>query len=320
MKRKVIALIVPVYNEGENLSPLLNKIEEAFKAIEGHEWRLCFVDDGSTDSSWQQIKELTQFDERVSGVTLSRNFGKEMALTAGIENFQGMDAVICMDADLQHPPDKLPEMIRMWENGSEIVVGIRQSVADYSLIKRIGSTCFYRLLKWVSDVDIPPNSTDFRLLDSKVVDTLCKFSERTRMFRGLIDWMGYKKDFLYFDAPARSNSGKPAYSLRKLFRLALNSITSFSLLPLRLTGYLGVLVSFLASVLLLYMIVSDILFAQLYTPQAYLIVFITFLVGIILCALGLMSMYIGHIHTEAVGRPLYIVRKRAGMPDKEQGN
>lgn len=307
-----IALIVPVHNETSSIKKLYSKVEEVFACLENYTWELCFVDDGSTDNSWQVISELVEEDERVSGLTLSRNFGKELALTAGVEHVNGMHAVIFLDADLQHPPERIPDMLSMWENGAEIVVGIREKVEDYSLIKKIGSVGFYKILRWFSDVDIPPNSTDFRLLDKDVVQVLHRFTERTRMFRGLIDWMGFKKEFLHFQAPSRNDAKSPSYSFRKLIRLALNSITSFSLLPLRLTGYLGILVSLFSGLLLGYMIVTDWFFFQVYTPQAYFVVFITFLVGIILCALGLISMYIGQIHTEAVGRPLYIVRNKIG--------
>ena len=167
-------------------------------------------------------------------------------------------------------------------------------------------------MRTCSDVDIPPNSTDFRLLSWQVVETLCRFTERTRMFRGLIDWLGYKKEFVEFNAPSRNNDNQPSYSYKKLFALAINSITSFSLLPLRITGYLGLAVSLLSSLLLLFMVVSDFFDLTVYTVQAYFIVFNTLLVGVILSALGMVALYIGHIHTEVVARPLYVVRKQLG--------
>jgi len=309
---KHIAIIVPVYNESDNLEPLYSKLDEVFLTLSRYEWRLIFVDDGSSDNSWEVITRLSESNSRISGLCLSRNFGKELALTAGVESIgDDIDAVIFLDADLQHPPDSIPEFIHEWEKGADIVVGIRKKVSDYSLVKKIGSRLFYTILTRFSDVNIPPNSTDFRLLDKKVIKTLCRFSERTRMFRGLIDWMGFKKTNVEFLASDRKN-GKPTYSFKKLFELAINSITSFSLLPLRITGYLGLLVCTLTGLLLFYMLVTDFLNFQIYTALAYFVVFNTLLVGIVLSAMGMLALYIGHIHTEVVGRPLYIIQKRVG--------
>ncbi len=311
-KCRKIAFIVPVYNEKRNLHSLYDKLTDVLKGMPGYDWEILFVNDGSTDDSWQVIQDLHEKNPlKVTGLCLSRNFGKEMALTAGVESIGDADAVICMDADLQHPPEKIPEFLRDWEKGSEIVVGIRKQVSDYSTIKRIGSKLFYAIMKRLSELDIPPNSTDYRLLDSKVVRTIRTFSERTRMFRGLIDWLGFNKSYIYFTSPDRE-SGKPSYSLKKLFYLAINSITSFSLLPLRFTGYLGFIVCLFSGLLLIYMTITDFVDYQFYTPQAYFAVFNTFLVGLLLSALGMIALYIGHIHTEVVRRPLYIIRERTG--------
>lgn len=308
---KHIAIIVPVYNEANSLNLLHIELDKVFSILSEYEWEILFVDDGSSDNSWEEINRLSKKDSRVSGVCLSRNFGKEMALTAGVESIENIDAVIFIDADLQHPPEMIPKFIHEWENGLEIVVGIRKKVSDYSIVKKVGSKLFYVIMKRFSDIDIPPNSTDFRLLDKKVVQVLSRFPERTRMFRGLIDWMGFKKSYVTFSASDRQN-GNPTYSFKKLFNLAVNSITSFSLLPLRLTGYLGLSVCTLTGLLLFYMLITDFFSFQIYTPQAYFAVFNAFLVGIMLSALGMLALYIGHIHTEVVGRPLYIIQNRVG--------
>jgi glycosyltransferase involved in cell wall biosynthesis len=311
-----IAIIVPICNEAPNIIALYEKIVDVLARLPAYSWKLLFVNDGSTDTSWKIISKLAESDMRISGICLSRNFGKENALTAGVEAINSVDAVITMDADMQHPPEFIPDLIREWRAGAEIVVGIRKQCADYSIVKKLGSKLFYFIMKRFSDLDIPPNSTDFRLLDRKVLDTLCRFSERTRMFRGLIDWLGFKKTFFEFCAPARQNSGSPSYSYKKLFQLAINSITSFSLLPLRITGYLGIVVSTFSGLLLLYMVATDFFDLQVYTPQAYLVVFNTLLAGIMLSAIGMISLYIGHIHTEVVGRPLYIIRDEVGWRKK----
>lgn len=305
-----LSLVVPVYNEGRGLYALAERVAAVMDGLP-YAWELVLVDDGSRDDSWDVIAELSARDPRVKGLMLSRNFGKEMALTAGVELAEDPDAVICLDADLQHPPEIIPELVKKWEEGFEIVATIREKVADYSFVKRHGSRAFYWFMRRFTDLDIPPNSTDFRLLDKKVVKTLERFTEGSRMFRGLIDWMGYKKTYLSFCAPARSE-GQPAYSLKKLFNLAVNSFTSFSLVPLRFTGYLGLLIVAVTLPLFFFMFAGNALFGMNITALAFFTVFNTFLIGVVLCALGMMSLYIGHIHTEVVNRPLYIVREKAG--------
>jgi len=309
-KPLIIVVIVPVFNEAENLPVLFGRLKKAFKNLRDVCWKCLFVDDGSRDTSWEVIESMAAEDSRVHGITLSRNFGKEIALTAGVENAAEADAVICIDADLQHPPELIPDFIREWKKGYEVVVGVRSDVADYTLVKKIGSALFYRIVDKFCDINLTTRGTDYRLLDRKVVATLCQFSERSRMFRGLIDWMGFRIKSIEFRAPARNNDAKPSYSFNKLMALAINSFTSFSLLPLKLTGYMGVLVTALSSILLMIMVITELLQWQVYTVQAFFVVFITFLVGVVLSALGLMALYIGHIHTEVVGRPLYIVREK----------
>ncbi len=308
-KPKKIALIVPVLNEGQGLPIFYEKVTEVLDKLVCYQWQIIFVDDGSEDNSWQIIQQLASIHPHISGLLLSRNFGKEVALTAGVEFVnEKADAVICIDADLQHPPELLPEILTQWEAGFEIVATVRESSVDYSLWKKLGSKLFYMLMSRFSDLDIPPHSTDYRLLDKKVVSVLCKFTERTRMFRGLTDWMGFNKTYLSFVAPARS-TGVPMYSFNKLFHLAINSLTSFSLLPLRITGYLGLLIMLSAGILLGYMLFASIVLDMFYTHMAFFVVFNTLLMGVLLSGLGLVALYIGHIHTEVVQRPLYIIRE-----------
>jgi dolichol-phosphate mannosyltransferase len=311
-----ISLVVPVYNEGRGLYALRDSLLAVMDALP-YAWDCILVDDGSRDNSWAVIEELAAADGRFKGLLFSRNFGKEMALTAGVEYALGADAVVCLDADLQHPPEIIPELVAKWEEGFDIVATIREKVADYSLVKKLGSKTFYWFMRRFTDLDLPPNSTDFRLLDKRVVETLSKFTEGSRMFRGIIDWMGYKKTYIGFCAPARSQ-GEPAYSVKKLFDLAINSFTSFSLVPLRLAGYLGLAIMTVTLPLLVFMLFGDWFLGMNITAIAFFTVFNTLLIGIVLCALGMMSLYIGHIHTEVVNRPLYIVRSRAGTWDCPQ--
>ena len=307
---RTLAVVVPVYNESQGLDALHQRLSAVLNSLP-FDWQIIMVDDGSRDTSWAKIREISERDARVKGLMLSRNFGKEMALTAGVELCPDVDAVICIDADLQHPPELIPTLISKWEEGYEMVATVRESVADYSALKKFGSKAFYWVMTRYSDLDIPPSSTDFRLLDKKVVRTLLHFTERTRMFRGLIDWMGFKKIYIPFVAPAR-DTGQVGYSFKKLFNLAVNSFTSFSLLPLRFTGYLGLTIIGLCLACLAFMTAGNVLWGANYTPMAFFTVFNTFLIGIVLCGLGMVSLYIGHIHTEVVQRPLYIIRERAG--------
>lgn len=310
-KYRKLSVIIPVFNEAENVGPIFEAVKNVFESrLTQFDWEVVFVDDGSSDQSWERITHLADKHAEANGVALSRNFGKELALTAGVEVVGESCAVICMDADLQHPPELIPEYVEKWEAGADVVVGIRRTVADYSFVKQAGSSVFYWIMRNCSEVDIPPNSTDFRLLDWRVVEELKTFKERSRMFRGLIDWMGFKKSFIEFDAPSRLNGEAPGYSIKKLFNLAINSITSFSLLPLRATGYLGLFVSFCAALLMFYMVVTDVFDISFYTPLAYIVVCLAFLMGVVLCGLGMLALYIGHIHTEVVGRPLYILRDK----------
>jgi len=308
--KKNIALIVPVFNEGEGLLIFCDKVTDVLSTLPDYQWEIVFVDDGSQDNSWQVISELSKVDKRVKGLLLSRNFGKEIALTAGVESINdSIDAVIFIDADLQHPPELIPQLLQEWEQGFEVVATIRQEVTDYSFVKRIGSRLFYSLMAHFSEVDMTPNSTDYRLLDKKVVSVLCQFTERTRMFRGLIDWMGFNKTYLTFSAPPRS-SGTATYSFHKLLNLAINSLTTFSLLPLRITGYLGLFTVMSSGLLLFYMLFTQLVGLSYYTHLAFFVVFNTFLLGILMSGLGLVALYIGHIHTEVVKRPIYIIRKK----------
>jgi len=313
--RSKISIIVPVYNESEILRKFYKELQDVIKNMKTYQWEIIFIDDGSNDDSWEIIKQLANQDDRIKAIRFSRNFGKEIALTAGVESVNA-DAVICIDADLQHPPQLIPQLLDRWQKGYEIIVALRKREEDFSLFRKIGSKIFYHFMNRFSSIKLIPGSTDYRLLDKKVVEVLKTFKERTRLFRGLIDWMGFRKDFIEFSAPARYN-GNSSFNYKKLFNLAISSFTSFSLLPLRFTGYLGLFITFFSAILLLFMLITKFFFHWVYTPLAFFTVFNTFLIGVILCALGFIALYIGHIHTEVVGRPLYIVREKVGFNGKE---
>ena len=314
-KKHRITFVIPAYNEENNIRRFYEETNKVALGLNNYTCEFVFIDDGSNDSTWQVIKETSNLDSAVKGLRLSRNFGKEMALTAGIIEWTKLsDVVIFMDADLQHPPSVIPKLIQQWELGFKIVTTQRKSIR-YSMLREMGSNFFFFMLNRFSKLNIQHKATDFRLLDRKVLEVLQTFPERNRFFRGIIDWMGFEKTSITFDSPDRI-AGQSTFSFNNLFNLAINSFTSFSLMPLRITGYLGLAVTTASSLLFLYMIITHLVLGlTLFTKLAYFVVFNTLLFGIVLAALGLIALYIGNIHTEVSGRPLYIVQERVGFVD-----
>jgi dolichol-phosphate mannosyltransferase len=309
--RAKLTIIVPAYNESKNIIPFYNAVCNVIDKVTNYQWEIIFINDGSIDNTWEVITTVAHNDKKIKGINLSRNFGKEMALTAGAETIEQTDAVIIMDADLQHPPELIPELIKQWECGYQIVA-TRRIAIKYSWIRELGSRFFYYFMRLISEIQLEPKTTDYRLLDKQVLKVLKTFEEKTRFFRGLIDWMGFRKTYVNFSAPERQN-GESTFKLTDLTKLAINSLTSFSLAPLRLCGYIGIIVLFASSFLMTYMVISQFLMAQIYTPLAYFVVFNTILFGVVLSALGMLALYIGHIHTEVIRRPLYIIQEKLGF-------
>ncbi|GHX09797.1 glycosyltransferase [Vibrio cholerae] len=309
---QLVSILIPCYNEGNNIVLLYNELEIVVRSYPDINFEYVFVDDGSKDNTVEKIQKLTLEDNRVKLIQLSRNFGKEIALTAGIHHVNS-DALIIMDSDLQHPPKVIHEFIKHWRSGYEIVATKRQEIENRSFVKRLGSNLFYHLMAFSSETEMVAGSTDFRLLDKKVVDELKKFTERNRLVRGMIDWVGFKKVYVEFCAPDRIH-GEAGYTLKKLFGLAINSLTSFSLLPLKLASLLGIIISLSSGFLLAWMVVDKyFLNMQNFSPLSYVIVINTFLIGLVLISLGFIALYIGNIHTEAINRPLYIIRDKINI-------
>jgi len=308
MNQQLISIIVPVYNEASNL-PLLHKEISKHTDRLPYRFELIFVDDGSSDDSPRVLARLAKAHKNVRLIQLARNFGKEAAMAAGLHASKG-DAVTLMDADLQMPPSILGQFLEKWNNGAEVVVGVFAS-RKMSRLRSFGARCFYGIMQLIGNTKITPNATDYRLLDRKVVDTYNGFTERNRITRGLIDWLGFNREYVYFDQAERQN-GTPTYSFRKLIALAINSFTAYSLVPLKLAGYLGLVILTFTIPATIFMFVERFVLndpLQLYTTgTAFLAMMIIFLVGVMLACLGLMSLYIAHIHAEVVNRPLYIVR------------
>jgi dolichol-phosphate mannosyltransferase len=310
---KLISIIIPVFNEEKNIPLIYDELLKIFDDFKKkYDYEIIFIDDGSQDKSPEILENLTNQNNKVKYIQFSRNFGKEIAISAGIRNASG-DAVISIDADLQHPPEFIPEFLDKWEKGAEIVVGIREKYDTIGIFRKFCNLLFYKLQNLISEIKIFSNETDYRLLDRKVVDEFNKFTERGRITRGLIDWLGFKKDYVYFRVKERRFINH-AYNFPKLTKLAIATFISHSLLPLKLAGYLGVIITFFSGGLGLVILIDKYLLndplSWNVTGTATLAVLILFLVGIILCCLGFIALYIANIHNEVTNRPLYIIKKK----------
>ncbi|MBC7708203.1 glycosyltransferase family 2 protein [Polaromonas sp.] len=310
--KPLITVVIPCYNEALNVEALFTASKAAFPSKFRYE--IIFIDDGSTDDTAQVIASLPSKRAGISiqCLQLSRNFGKEVAVTAGLHASRG-DAVITIDADLQHPPSLIPKLLETWQAGADIAVGVRDASKDYApLYKRLGSSLFYKILNRISGTPVNPHATDFRLLDRVVVNEFNRFTERSRITRGLIDWLGFKTVFVPFTPSARV-SGKTGYGLRKLTGLALTSFVAMSFIPLKLAGYIGLIISLLSGILGLGIIVEMFILGDPWNLDISrivdLAVLIIFLIGLVLIALGLIALYIATIHTEVTNRPLYVIRQ-----------
>lgn len=308
--RPLISIIIPCHNEAAGLSELYTTLKAAL-AGQPYELEIIFVDDGSTDATAKVISQLAATDARIRLVELARNFGKEVAVTAGLHQSKG-NAAIMLDADLQHPPGIIPQFLEAWEEGAEVVVGVRaRSHRHASWLKRSSSSLFYRFINVIAERPVTPGATDFRLLDRIVIDEFNRFTERHRLTRGLIDWLGFRRAEIMF-VPAKRHAGRASYGWTKLIRLAMHSVISLSLFPLKLAGYLGVVITGISLPLGIFMYVEKYLLDDPwnlnFTGTAQLAVLLVFMVGMVLASLGLMSLYIGAIHAEVTNRPLYVLR------------
>ncbi len=308
--QKIISIIVPVYNEAEGISIFHNSISEALKNL-SYQFELIYINDGSLDESLSILQSLSTKDPRISVIDFSRNFGKEMATTAGLHAANG-DAALILDADGQHPVELIPDFIKKWEAGIDVAIGVRESNQKEGFIKKNGSVLFYSLLRRLGVKDVTPGSTDFRIIDRIVIDEFKLLTEHNRITRALIDWLGYQKDVIYFSAKAREY-GKASYSVKKLTALAFNGFVSLSFTPLYLAGYVGAVITTLSMVASIFIIIEKYILgdplALNISGTALLALLLIFLVGIILIFQGLFSIYLARIYTETQNRPLYIVRK-----------
>ncbi len=305
----LISVVTPVYNESKNIPIFFKQLNDIADSLE-HKLEVIFVDDGSRDDSVAVIEQLKHGKMTVRLIELSRNFGKEIATTAGIEAAKG-DAVVIIDSDLQHPISCMPEFVTKWKEGCEVVIGVRATHEHDNALKKYGSKMFYKIMNRISETKIVPHSTDYRLIDRKVVEAFKNFTERQRLTRGLIDWLGFRRGYVHFKTGKRIH-GKPSYSTSKLIKLALNSFTAHSLFPLRLAGYIGLVLVLVFGALGLFTYIEVFLLRDPMglgiTGTALLAMLLLFAIGIVLCSLGLIALYIANIHGEVINRPLYVVR------------
>lgn len=300
-----VSIIIPCYNEESNIKQLYTSISEY---INDFSYELLFIDDGSTDKTLDNIKTIASSNKQVKYISLSRNFGHQNALKAGYDLANG-DCVICMDADLQHPTELIPEMIKLWQKGYKIVTTKRNQDKSLGLFKRFTSKVFYKIINFLSEVKIENGTADFRLLDKQVVQELKKINEKFLFYRGLIPWLGFSQIQLEYVAPPRF-SGKTKYSFSKMLHFASDGITSFSVKPLKASIYLGFLIAFVAFLYILYAIYIAVFTNNAVAGWTSTIISVLFIGGIQLIMIGIVGNYLGKLFMENKNRPNYIIKEK----------
>lgn len=306
-----LSVVVPVFNERDGIQHFHGSLVQALVALPLN-YEILYCDDGSTDGTTAMLQEIAQHAPQVRLLRLSRNFGKEVATTAGLQHATG-DAIVTVDADGQHPVELIASFVERWQAGSQVVIGLRTANQREGLVKRFGSRIFYGLFSRLSGIRLVAGASDFRLIDKYVQQDFIQLTERNRITRGLIDWLGYERTYIPFVARPRMH-GTAGYSFPKLFKLAVDSAVSLSISPLYLTAYIGAIVLPLATLLGVGMFGNFLLGDPLQlhaSGGAYLMVLILFLIGIVLVSQGIIGLYLSHIHTETQNRPLYILDKQA---------
>jgi glycosyltransferase involved in cell wall biosynthesis len=310
----MISIVIPVFNEQENLPELRRRLTAALEAVK-QDWEAVMVDDGSRDDSPRIMEEFSRQDGRFKIVTLSRNFGHQPAVSAGIHHAAG-DCVVLIDADLQDPPEVIPEMISKWQEGFQVVLGERSSRAEGGM-RGIGFRLFYPVLRWITDLPSAPDAGIFGLMDRAVVDEFNRLPERNRFIPGLRNWLGFRQTSVKY-ARAERAAGKPKQSLGRLIRYAADGMVSFSYKPLRAATWLGFIASIIAFALAIFYVVTFFAWRKQISGFTTEIVCILFFGGVQLISVGILGEYIGRIYEEVKQRPLYIVRERVGFGEKEK--
>jgi len=305
------SIIAPIYNEFDNLPDLYKRVKDVMDSTK-EPWELILVDDGSTDGSTERIHELAAQDKTIRPVIFARNFGHQIAVTAGLDYSRG-DAVVIIDADLQDPPEMILELAKKWKEGYEVVYAVRSEREGESWFKLMTASLFYRLIYRITDVKIPLDTGDFRLIDRKVVDVMNTMREKHRFLRGMAAWVGFKQIGVPYKRAAR-HAGVTKYPFKKMLKLALTAITGFSYFPLQVATYFGFVSAGISILAIPVVMVERLTGSQAFTGQATTLIAVLFLGGVQLISLGVLGEYIGRLYDEAKGRPLYIVRE---APKKE---
>lgn len=313
--KKLISVILPVYNEAGSLRQLHSLLKDVAANHPQYNFEIIFVCDGCIDNSPEVIYEIAKTDPLVHVIEFTRNFGHQVALTAGYDYAHG-DAVISMDADLQDPPSILPEMIKKWEQGNYVVYARRRNRKDPFLRKQMFRV-YYWLFEKVSDVRIPRNVGDFRLMDKQVVDHIKHMKEKFRYLRGMVAWFGYKHDFVDYDRPGR-DSGKSGYTWKKMFRLAFDAFTGFSLFPLKIAAIIGLISCFVGTLFIFYLLFEYFFLHKVHPASDWLITVVFVFLGMQSVLIWLLGEYIGRMHDQQKERPLYVVARKFNLEKNAQ--
>ncbi len=312
---KKISLVIPMYYEETVAQTCYESVVKNLKKLQGYEYEIIFVNDGSKDKTQEELERIAKQDKQVKVISFSRNFGHQCAVTAGLNYVTG-DAVVIMDADLQDPPELIPEMLKLWEAGNEVIYGKRKARKGEDKFKLLTAKLFYHTLNVLSDVEIPKDTGDFRLVDRKVVEVINALPEHNKFLRGLFSWVGFEQKELEYERKERV-AGKTKYPLKKMLKLGLDGIISFSTKPLKIVGGLGILSIMLSIIILFYAILS---FAfkwnNLTAGWTSLMVTVTFFSGTILVSLWMIGEYIARIYDETKGRPQYIIKQKINIEEK----
>ena len=315
MSKQLLSVIVPCYNEEEVLGETHRRLSDVLEAIADVEYEIVYVDDGSRDATGQILYALQTNDERVRVVRFSRNFGHQTAVTAGLEHAKG-DAVVLIDADLQDPPEVIPEFVARWREGYHVAYGVRTDRPGETHFKLATARSFYRLLGRMSETQIPLDAGDFRLMDRRVVNALQAMPERDRFVRGMVAWVGFQQTAVPYKRAPRF-AGESKYPLFKMMRFALDGVTSFSVAPLHLATWIGFAASLLAMIGVVYALVLRLFTSNWVTGWTALFIAVLFVGGTQLLALGVIGEYVGRIYAESKRRPLYVVQERLGFERPE---
>lgn len=312
-----LSIIIPTFNESDNIIPLYTELKKVLLSLD-MPWEIIFSDDGSSDESWSIIESLNDKDKRIKGIRLSKNFGHQYALLAGLSYAKG-NAVISMDADLQHPPELIPDMVNKWHQGYKVVHTIRQESGNISFIKKTTSKLFYNIFSFLSGVKIDRGMSDFRLLDRKVLDNILIYREQGLFLRGIVQIVGYNHTTIQFQCRDR-HSGTSKYTYRKMLSLAWNGISSFSIVPLRFGILIGIITSIAAFGEIIYAIYMKLFTATTVPGWASAVSILSFLFGILFILLGLVGEYIGKILMEVRNRPRFLISEQVGFEKQAPRN